>query len=123
MKRREFKRAVKHAILLRATKNGRLHCEKCGMDITGKPAELDHVIPEQLIVDKSKPLTAKDGQLLGLCCHRGEDGKTNQDVARIAKSKRQMDGHVRLGKPKRNLIPGSRGTRFKRKISGETVLR
>jgi hypothetical protein len=90
MKRREFSKPIKAAILRRASdEKGRVHCEGCGADVTGKAFEFDHTIAEALIVDKSKPLTADDGQLLGACCHRGEGGKTSQDVTRIAKAKRQ----------------------------------
>jgi hypothetical protein len=45
-------------------------------------------------VDKTKDLTAADGQLLGYCCHRGENGKTNADVGRITKAKWQERKHL-----------------------------
>jgi hypothetical protein len=49
----------------------------------GSEAVIQDAIAEALIVDKSRTLTAQDGQLLGACCHRGEDGKTAQDVGII----------------------------------------
>jgi hypothetical protein len=92
MKRREFPQSVRREIVGRAWASGVLRCEGCGADLTGKRTEVDHVIPEGLVPEwkKATPLTAKDGQLLGQCCHRGEDGKTSKDVTQIAKAKRQM---------------------------------
>jgi hypothetical protein len=58
------------------------------MDLTGKAIEFDHVIAEGFFTDKTSKLTAKDGQLLGVCCHRGPHGKTAKDVKAIAKVKR-----------------------------------
>lgn len=52
---------------------GRIRCEGCGMDVTGKAVEFDHKVPEAMLlaVDKAKPLTIEDGQMLGRdCCHR-----------------------------------------------------
>ncbi len=86
--RREFTRAQKAAIVLRAINaDGLVACEGCGYVLGKKKYEIDHRIPEALVVDKSKPLTIADGQLLGIdCCHRGEDGKTAKDVGTIAKA-------------------------------------
>lgn len=51
-------------------------------------------------VDKQKKITIAEGQLLGKhCCHRGADGKTNANVAKIAKAKRQYDNKHGLAKP------------------------
>ena len=94
--RREFSRAQKAQMLKRASdEKGRIFCEGCGLNITGKVVEFDHTIPEALIVDKTKPLTIDDGKALGRdCCHRAPSGKTAQDVATIAKAKRQEAGHL-----------------------------
>lgn len=94
MKRREFTKADKAAMVRRATRQHTLFCEGCGLDLTGKRIEFDHVIAEALITDKTRPLTPADGQVLGYwCCHRGEDGKTAQDVAAIAEAKRREANH------------------------------
>ena len=103
--RREFSRNQQEAIVERSKRNGVICCEGCGLVLAGKPHEIDHVIPEGLRpeADKKKPLTIAEGQLLGKdCCHRGEDGKTNKDVAQIAKAKRQNAKHLALktAKPK-----------------------
>lgn len=90
MTRREFTKSQRGQMIRRASDpKGRILCEGCGMDVTGKPFEFDHTTPEALVLDKSRPLTIDDGRLLGLCCHRGQHGKTAADVSRIAKAKRQ----------------------------------
>lgn len=90
MKRREFTREHKSAMLRRAMKGtNTVWCEGCGMDLTGKKIEFDHTIAEALIIDKSRKLTCDDGKLLGECCHRGEDGKTTKDQGIIAVAKRR----------------------------------
>lgn len=93
--RREFTRNQREQIVERS-KNARgdICCERCHLVLAGKPYEIDHCIPEALrpAADKQKPITIAEGQLLGKdCCHRGENGKTNKDVAQIAKAKRQYN--------------------------------
>lgn len=91
MNRREFTKRQRAEIVMRATgTDGVVVCEGCGLRLGGKAFEIDHVIAEGLIVDKSAPLTIGDGQLLGRdCCHRGGANKTAEDVRMIAKAKRQ----------------------------------
>ena len=85
--RREFTRSIKVSIIKRATKNGVVYCEGCGS--LAKRFDIDHTIPDGMMIDKSRKLTADDGQLL---CSGGKDTchgkKTPDDVAAIAKSKR-----------------------------------
>jgi len=90
MTRREFPRKIRAEIVMRAVnKDGRLTCEGCGLVLGRKPYHVDHTIPEGLMDDKSRPLTAADGKLLGWdCCHRP---KTAVDLWQIAKSTRQRD--------------------------------
>lgn len=118
--RREFTNAQRMQIVARAmNERGQLCCEGCGLVLGHKRWEIDHTIPEALVVDKSRPLTIEDGQLLGKeCCHRGEDGKTAADVAQIAKAKRRERAY-------RGDKPPSRWpkSKWKRKVNGETVLR
>ncbi len=119
MNRREFSHKIRLVIVARAMNaNGQVVCEGCGQILHMKKYEIDHTIAEALVVDKSKPLTAKDGQLLGMCCHRGEAGKTAKDVSDIARAKRRQAAHL-------GIKPKSRGfqSKWKRKVSGETVLR
>lgn len=121
--RREFPRSVKAVIVHRAMNdNGLICCEGCGQVLAHKRYEIDHRIAEALVVDKSKPLTAEDGQLLGYCCHRGEDGKTAADVKAIAKSKRREANHFGFGK-RRSTFPCGRNTPFKKRMDGSVVRR
>lgn len=93
MTRREFPRRIRAAIILRATNaDGIVTCEGCGLVLGKKPYEVDHTIPEALVMDKSRPLTASDGKLLGVqCCHTP---KTAEDIRRIRKADRQRDKHT-----------------------------
>ena len=101
-KRRNFDTATKKQIVARAADaDGVIRCEGCGLNLTHKPKEYDHIIAESVIPDwkKDMPLTAADGQLLGKdCCHRGPDGKTAKDVALAAKTKRVESKHLGLRK-------------------------
>lgn len=103
--RREFSDKVKAAIVMRALNDrGFPVCEGCGGVLKLKGYEIDHRIAEALVVDKSKSLTAEDGQLLGPCCHRGANGKTARDVKVIAKSKRS-ERKIRIGIKKPSRFP------------------
>lgn len=126
--RREFKESVKAQIVMRAMdKDGRLHCEGCGLVLGKKPYHIDHTIPDALVLDKSAPLTAADGKLLGWeCCHKP---KTAADVRQIAKSERQRRKiHLGIKKPSSfpKLPPGYRfdwRTRRPIKVGGGVVRR
>jgi hypothetical protein len=105
--RREFSRAQKVALIKRAMNGaGRIICEGCGLNITGKAIEFDHIIPEALILDKSTALSLTDGLVLGRdCCHRRPGGKTATDLADIAEAKRREAKH--LGIPRNRGFLGS----------------
>jgi hypothetical protein len=123
MKRREFSGAQKAAIVLRATdENGVVACEGCGLKIGKKPYEINHKTPEALVVDKSKPLTIDDGEVLGRdCCHRP---LTNEEhIPAIARAKRLEAKHLGLKKTSSRPMPFGRKSRLKKKISGEVVAR
>lgn len=95
--RQEFDRKTRAAIILRATINGVLCCEGCGLVLGKKPFQVDHTIPEGLR-SYDRKLTADDGRLLGqACCHKS---KTDNDKAQIAKMRRQRDRHIGSIKPK-----------------------
>jgi hypothetical protein len=61
----------------------------------------------------------KNLDLAHIECHRG---KTKTDVGRIAKAKRQAARHVGK-KVSRNPLPCGKGSKMKKKLSGEVVLR
>lgn len=96
--RREFPRSVKALIVHRAMNaNGQIACEGCGLILGAKRYEIDHTIPEAMMTDKSAPLTAAEGKLLGAaCCHAG---KTVKDVGAIAKAKRIEAKRLGIRKP------------------------
>lgn len=94
-------------------------CHICrGKILAGEAWDAEHVIPRQLGGDHSlenvRPAHRK--------CHRGPGSKTSDDVAKIAKAKRLNDKHRGIARPA-GLIPGSKGSRFKRKVNGEVVER
>lgn len=101
--RREFPRKIKAQIVARAMNaDGRIVCEGCGFVLGKKLYHIDHTIPEGLLADKSRPLTADDGKLLGWdCCHKP---KTAIDVGQIRKSDRQRD-KIGLGIKKPSRFP------------------
>jgi hypothetical protein len=106
--RREFTRAQKVAMIKRAIDSaGRIRCEGCGLNITGKTIEFDHIIPEALIIDKSAGLEIGDGRVLGRdCCHRQPGGKTATDLADIAEAKRREAKHFGIRPGERLKRPG-----------------
>ena len=83
-KRREFTRDVSAEIVKRAKDaTGALRCEKCfGVVVRG---EIHHLKEDALEIDKSRKLTAKDGQFLCEPCH---DELTKAFAPIIAKVKR-----------------------------------
>lgn len=103
MKRREFTSDQRAQIVARATDAaGTIRCERCQLAQKTGSFEIDHIIAEGMRpdADKKVKLTIADGQLLGKdCCHRGEDGKTNDDVAKIAKAKRREAKHLGIKRP------------------------
>lgn len=92
--RQEFSRPVKVEIIKRATRNGIIYCEKCGAQT--KKFQIDHITADGLKLDKSKPLTAKDGELLCAgnrkTCHGNKTA--SEDVPAIAEAKRREAKHL-----------------------------
>ena len=122
-RRREFSRKQRGQIICRATDpvSGLVKCEGCGLVLGRKPFEIDHTIPEELLTDKSRPLTIEDGKLLGKdCCHKP---KTANDIRAIRKSDRVRDRNTgAMPKPKRRL-PGHKDDFRKAKVGGGWVNR
>ena len=92
-------------------------CHICGDVINGvrEPWDIDHVIPLALGGD-DEPSNMAPAHAR---CHRGPGGKTSADIAQIAKAKRVHAKHIGARQPK-NPLPGSRGSKWKRKIGGRT---
>ncbi|OWV44237.1 HNH endonuclease [Mameliella alba] len=92
-------------------------CHICGQPIDGTRErwEIEHIVPYALTRDDSDENLAP----AHVSCHRG---KTAEDAGSIAKAKRVSRKHQGAHRPK-STIPGSRGSKWKRKIGGGTVLR
>jgi 5-methylcytosine-specific restriction endonuclease McrA len=80
MARREFSRSVKVESLKRAMRDSVIYCEMCGLPT--KKVEFDHEIPDGL---GGEPTLAN----CVVACPQCHKGKTQTDVARIAKARRQ----------------------------------
>src|SRR5271163_1393366 len=117
-KRREFPKAVKVQIIKRATRDSVIYCEQCGLP--AKRFEIDHTIAENLVIDKSKRLTAEDGQLL--CIGKGgcHTVKTAQhDAPAIATARKREAKHIGAAPPageikSRGFAPSDKPKREKR---------
>lgn len=88
--------------------------ERCCAEVTHKK-HFDHIIPAALGGDNSLTNCA----VLCLPCHGVKTQKI--DVPMIAKAKRVSDKY--RGIRKRSRFPGSRDSKFKKKIDGSVVLR
>ena len=97
-KRQEFSKPVQAEIIKRAMDLlGFIRCEQCKALVKPGWFAIDHIIADGLRVDKTRKLTAKDGQLL--CsgwrdsCHGKKTGEV--DVPAISQAKRREG--ARLG--------------------------
>lgn len=87
--RREFTKATKVLVIKRATKDGVVYCELCGLP--AKKIEIDHVIPDALHTEDKKSNDVSNARLLCQPCHKT---KTKNDVAEIARAKRREAKHI-----------------------------
>ena len=104
----EFNKKTKLAIFRRASatgpayparRPGRVYCEHCECDVTGKAFHYDHVCPEWKLTDtERRALTAADGQLLCTPCHHE---KTLVDMADKPHNDRLLKKRARIAGPKR----------------------
>lgn len=112
MTRAEFSRKT----MLAAWDRAKGCCEGCGKKLfPGDRKEYDHVIPCEL----GGTNAADNCQLLCGPCHKA---KTATDQRTFAKARSVRAKYLGAFKPKA-IIPGSRASRIKRKINGETVRR
>jgi 5-methylcytosine-specific restriction endonuclease McrA len=110
--RSEFATKTKTTAWSRA--NGK--CEGCGTTLVVGKYHFDHVVPDGL---GGKP-TLDNCAVLCLACHAEKTGK--HDVPRIAKAKRQHARHIGA-KVSANPLPGSKRSKWKRKMDGTVVRR
>jgi 5-methylcytosine-specific restriction enzyme A len=91
-------------------------CHICGLKIAvGEAWEAEHIVPLALSDDDSDDNLAP----AHAACHAR---KTPGDVGRIAKAKRVHAKHIGAHRPK-STLPGSRASKWKRRIGGTTVRR
>lgn len=109
--RREFTAKVKVAAFERA----KGHCEKCTARLMVGNIQYDHVIADAL---GGEP-TLENCAVLCVSCH---GAKTPGDTTAAAKVKRIRAKQV-AGISRRSSFPCGRGSKFKKKVSGEVVLR
>lgn len=92
-------------------------CAECHKVLggSGGPPEFDHIVP--LVLNGEN----RETNIQPLCrgCHRA---KTNIDVATKSKDRRVKAKHLGIEKKKQRL-PGSKGTKWKRKVDGTVVPR
>lgn len=90
-------------------------CALCSRELRAGHWQADHVVP--LILGGSHAET----NLQPLCTSPCHAGKTRLDVKLKAKVARVRKKHIGIKKASR--FPGSRDSRFKKKVNGEVVLR
>lgn len=96
MPRREFSRATKVEIIKRATRpDGQPACENCGA--IGVRLEVHHKDMDAIQIDKSRKLTAADGELLCEKCH---DPITSKQRKILAKALAVEAAHIGASRPK-----------------------
>lgn len=89
--------------------------ERCCANLAHKLHHFDHIIPDAIGGDNS----LQNCQVLCKPCH---DDKTRKiDIPIIAKAKRNYDKHRGIRKSSR--FPGSRDSKWKKKIDGSVVMR
>jgi 5-methylcytosine-specific restriction endonuclease McrA len=98
-KRREFSKPIVVEIIRRATVGMQVRCEGCG--VACRTWQVDHIVAEALVIDKSKKLTAADGQLLCAECHKAKTGTA--DVPAIARAVRREAKHTGASRPAGNI--------------------
>jgi 5-methylcytosine-specific restriction protein A len=112
--RKEFSKPVKWEVYQRCLKDGKPHCECCGLRILGLP-EYDHIIPDGL---GGEP-TVENCQALCGKCHRRKTHEDDRPVMTKADNQKKSAAGIRT--PSR--LPGSRSGKWKKKINGEVVAR
>jgi hypothetical protein len=114
IKRLEFSKKVKIAILRRAGWPENPICEGCGMPMRGKRIEVDHTIECWEQPDRQE-LTEADGKALGWdCCHQP---KSSTKTAQRAHGNRIIEKAARA-RPKSRPIPGSKASGLRKGFNG-----
>lgn len=92
-------------------------CHICGGKINvGEAWELEHVIPFEFAQDD----TDENVKPAHVACHKV---KTADDVKDIAKARRRREKHFGFRPPSKSPMPGSKASKWRRKMNGEVVPR
>ena len=113
MSRREFPAKVKVA----AYERSRGRCECCTALLAVGKFHYDHRVPDAL---GGVPVLS-NCEVLCLACHGAKTA--GGDVPRIAKAKREQIAHIGAKARTRSPLPGSRDSKWKRKLDGTVVPR
>ena len=96
--RREFSRAVRVAVIKRATRQGVIYCEKC--NAMAKRFQIDHIRPDGLLGEP----TIENAMLI---CEPCWLVKNSADTTAIASAKRKEAAHLGARRPKQPLKSGA----------------
>ena len=113
MSRREFSVAVRKAAWERC--QGK--CESCGTPFNGRRPEYDHVRPDGL---GGEP-TLENCSVSCRICHEYKTHHEDRPV--MAKADRQGKAEAGIKSRRGPPLPGTKRSKWRRKISGEVVLR
>ena len=108
-RRSEFSAKIRVAAYERA--KGR--CEGCTAPLLAGRFQYDHDIPDGL----GGEATLDNCKVLCSACHGEKTAK--EDVPTIARAKRKQRNHIGARPKPRNLLPGSKGSGFRKKLNGE----
>lgn len=110
--RSEFPVKVRKAAYDRA--NGICECG-CGVPFGKERVDYDHILPDFL----GGTNDLENCQAIRLSCHKAKTRKDMQPIKKIRREDKRRKGL----EASRATIPGSKQSKFKRKLNGETVLR
>lgn len=113
MKRNEFPKRVRLEAFQRA--NGK--CEKCTARLAVGRYHFDHVLADTL---GGKP-SLDNCAVLCVNCHKRKT--VTVDIPLVGKSNRVRSKFLGLGRKKKSVVPGSKASKFKKKLDGTVVIR
>ena len=113
--RREFSTKVRKQAFIRCCRDGIPYCESCGNEIRQRPI-FEHIQADGL---QGEPVLENCKIYCKICA----DIKTHtQDNTIMQKADRVLKRTYGIAKS-RNPMPGSRGSKWKKKMNGKVVLR
>ncbi len=110
MSRQEFPIKVRKAAYDRAA--GICECG-CGVPFGKERVEYDHVIPARLGGDNS----LENCKALRLSCHKAKTRSDLKSISKVRRAEKQQRGF----EARKAVIPGSKKSRFKKRVDGTVV--